>query len=113
VSPGTLIAHYRATPFERAWKEYVDGLPHKKKERRFLMNCARALQECSGDSPASAINDAISEAEKKCSMQPSRQVIRKYIAPVVNVLSDFDAIICTLGGFLILRNLTPGFYLWP
>lgn len=87
------------TPFERAWKEYVEQLPPRKKQRRFLMNCARALQECSGDSPAAAINDAISAAEKKSSMQPSRRVIRKYIGPVVNVLSDFDAIICTLSGF--------------
>lgn len=63
------------------------------------MNCAHALQERSGNSPAAAINDAISAAEKKHSMQPSRRVIRKYIEPVVNVLSDFDAIITTLGGF--------------
>ncbi|OAX38625.1 hypothetical protein K503DRAFT_866020 [Rhizopogon vinicolor AM-OR11-026] len=86
----------KITPFERAWKEYVEQLSPKKKQRRFLMNCARALQDRSGDSPASAINDAISEAEKKHAMQPSRRVIRKYIDPVVNVLSDFDAIICTL-----------------
>ena len=63
------------------------------------MNCARALQERPDNSPASAINEAISAAEKKHSMQTSRRVIRKYIDPVINVLSDFDAIICTLGRF--------------
>ncbi|KAG1745715.1 hypothetical protein EDB19DRAFT_459773 [Suillus lakei] len=86
------------TPFQRAWKEYIDQLSPKKKERRFLVNCAHALQEQerSGDSPASAINDAINAAEKKHSMQTSRRIIRKYIDPVVNVLSDFDAIISTL-----------------
>jgi hypothetical protein len=89
------------TPFQRAWQEYVAQLPPKKKQRRFLMNCARAIQDRSDDSPASAINDAISAAEKKHSMQPSRRVIRKYIEPVINVLRDFDAIISTLSRFQI------------
>ncbi|KAG0704006.1 hypothetical protein DFH29DRAFT_1068311 [Suillus ampliporus] len=84
------------TPFQRAWEEYIAQLSPKKKQRRFLMNCARAVQERSSGSPASVINDAISAAEKKHSMQTSRRIIRKYIDPVVNVLSDFDAIISTL-----------------
>ncbi|CCM02990.1 uncharacterized protein FIBRA_05105 [Fibroporia radiculosa] len=84
------------TPFQRAWEEYVAHLPPKKKQRRFLMNCARAIQENSDSSPASAVNEAIITAEKKHSMQASRRIIRKYVDPVIAVLNDFDAIISNL-----------------
>ncbi|KAJ6623171.1 hypothetical protein B0H10DRAFT_825470 [Mycena sp. CBHHK59/15] len=90
-SPAAQPQDGRST-FQRALDRYIQGLPEKKKKRKFIVACCATDASITPDS----INESIKKAEQRNSEQPGKRAMKKVLGPVVDVLRDYDAIISSL-----------------
>ncbi|KAF8526673.1 hypothetical protein BU17DRAFT_40385 [Hysterangium stoloniferum] len=99
------MCNSESTAFQRALKEYLMGLPVKKRKGKFIADCQSSIE---GPLTADAIFESIKLTEAKSSQKTANRVIRRALRPVVHALKDYYSIIESL----VSADPTPATIIW-